>query len=521
MQEENFDLGDELQKTDAISEVLAIIDLDAITREQERNRIADQYGISKGAIDKYIKEIKKREKTGGTTEIVSEVEPAVDRIEGDKLLSAIKAVLRTYVILPTGVVEPISAWVLLTYCYDAFRILPMLGIVSPVKRCGKTTLLEVLQGLTNKGLTASNISPAAVFRTIEKYSPTLLVDEADTFIKDNEELRGVLNSGHTRSGAYVIRVQGDDHEPVKFSTWGPKAIAMICQTSSSLPDTIEDRSVVVSLRRKAPGETVARIGVDFEQECDELRRSCRRWADDNIDTLRDLEPDIPQTNNDRMTDNWTPLIAIADVAGGEWPEPIRRSMLGMLDGTDDSIGPKLLKDIQDIFVSQSVERIFSDDLVEALTEIKDSPWCDWNRGKGLTQNGLARLLQPFGIHSKTMRINDDRRKGYSFDCFNDAFQRYIPSLPPLQSVTTGQPNNINKIDGKQNVTSNNDVTDEKQLKLLDSFNCHDVTDETGGTGEDIKETKFKCFGCDENDLGMCRFTGTRRPIEEASEYCTR
>jgi hypothetical protein len=245
----------------------------------------------------------------------------------------------------------------------------------------------------------------------------------------------------------------------------------------TLPDTLQDRSVVVSLRRKAPGETVSRLDVDFENKCTNLRRFCRRWVDDNMDTLRTIRPDIPATNNDRMTDNWTPLLSIADVAGGPWPELMRKSMLGMLDGTDESIGPKLLRDIQDIFKSH--QRIFSDDLVEALTDIKESPWVDWNRGKGLAQNGLARLLKPFDIYSKTLRINEDRRKGYELNSFKDAFKRYIPSIPPVSSVTTGQHNNINDIDEKQTVTNNNDVTDEKQLKLLESFDCHGVTDEKG------------------------------------------
>jgi len=503
MEEENFDLGEELQKNDLITQVLAIVDLDPLSREQERNRISGEHNVRKSVIDEFIKELKKREETGGTEEIVSEVEPAEQSISGDKLLSAIRDTLKKYVILPSGVAEPIASWVVLTYCPDAFRILPMLGINSPVKRCGKTTLMEVLQGMTNKGLTASNISSAAVYRTIEKYSPTLLVDEADTFIKDNEELRGVLNSGHTRAAAFVIRVQGDDHEPVKFSTWGPKAIAMI----GTLPDTLQDRSVVVSLRRKAPGESVSRIGVNFEKECDDLRRACRRWADDNMDALRESEPDIPETNNDRMTDNWMPLIAIADIAGGPWPELMRKSMLGMLDGTDESIGPKLLKDIREIFDSHMGERIFSDELTEALVDKKESPWCDWNRGKGLTQNGLARLLNPFSIFSKTIRINDKRRKGYSIECFEDAFKRYIPPIPSISTVTTGQPNNINKIDENQTVTSNNDVTDEKRHKQLKLLNCHDVTDENRGTekcinNDDVPIWKKLKFDSEEDYLKM-------------------
>ncbi len=479
---ETFDLGKQLENSEKTleKEVKAIISLDLLQREAERNRIAKEYDVRKSVIDEYIKEFTNKEKTGGTTEIVTEVEPASKNISGDTLLSAIKDELLKYIILPAGIAEAITAWVVLTYCHDAFRILPMLGIVSPVKRCGKTTLLEVLQGLTNKGLAASNISPAAVFRTIEKYSPTLLVDEADTFLKDNDELRGVLNSGHTRATAFVVRVVGENHEPVKFSTWGPKAVAMI----GTLPDTLHDRSVVISLRRKAPGETVSRIGVDFENECSKLRQACRRWADDNMDILRKIKPFISTTNSDRVTDNWMPLLAIADVAGGDWPELMQKSMRGMLDGTDDSIGPKLLYDIQDIFESHQEERIFSNDLVEALIDKKESPWCDWNRGKGLTQNGLAKLLKPFSLKSKTMRIGEDRRNGYELSDFTDAFKRYIPLIPPISSMTPCQPNNINELKINQNVTDKNDVTDKKQDNLLDLKDCHNVMDEKGGNGKD-------------------------------------
>jgi hypothetical protein len=270
----------------------------------------------------------------------------------------------------------------------------------------------------------------------------------------------------------------------------------------TLPDTLQDRSVIVSLRRKAPGETVSRVDVDFENECLGIRQACRRWGDDHLHILKTTKPDIPTTNNDRVTDNWTPLLAIADVAGGEWPELIRKSMLGMLDSADDSIGPKLLYDIQDIFNSHMGERIFSDDLVEALKDKKESPWCDWSRGRGLSQNGLARLLKPFGIYSKTMRIGEKRRKGYELESYNDAFKRYIPPTHPVSSVTTEQPNNINEIHQNQSVTDKNDVTDEKQRKLFNVNDCYDVTDEKGGTGKDIPLWKQLKFESEEEYLKM-------------------
>jgi putative DNA primase/helicase len=470
---------------DLEEEIKAIARLDPLKREFERNRIAKEYGIRKSLIDRLISDFIQEEKIGSSDEVVTEVEPSDHTVDGSVLLNSISEILSNHVILPDGAAESIAAWILFSYCYRAFRICPNLGIVSPVKRCGKTTLLEVMQGLVNKGLSSSNLTPAAVYRTIDKYHPTLLVDEADTFLKDSNELRGILNSGHTLATAFVIRVEGDNHEPTKFSTWGPKAVTMI----GKLPDTLEDRSIIISLRRKALGEKVSRLDLGFEDKCLDIRRKCQRWTDDNLDRLFLARPQMPESNNDRMIDNWMPLFAIAEVAGGDWSELIKKSMLKMMDISDDSVGPMLLEDIREIFYSHPHERIFSDDLVNALKDRAERPWIDWNRGKGLTQNGLARLLKPFDVRSKTMRIGDGRRNGYELDSFKDAFKRYISSLPSnlsVSSMTTGQTNKINTLNEKQNMTDNNSVMDEKRHKQLKINGCHDVMDENGDL-EEIKE----------------------------------
>jgi len=486
--EKSIDIAKQLEKDEKTleSEVKAIIPLDLLAMEIEIKRIAKEFDVRKTIIDQYIKEFVKKEQEGGSPDVVTGVEPFEEEVDGANLLDSISAELLKYVILPSGAAIAIAVWIVLTYFLNAFRIFPILGITSPIKRCGKTTLLEVLQGLTNKGLTASNISPAAVFRTIDKYHPTLLIDEADTFLKDNDELRGVLNSGHTKTTAFVIRVEGESLEPVKFSTWGPKAISMI----GSLPETLQDRSVVIKLRRKMPDERAAKLDIDFEAECIDIRRKCQRWADDNLNKLTLTRPEMPTTNNDRMADNWMPLFAIAHIAGGDWPELIKKSMSKMMSGEDDNIGVMLLEDIRDIF--NSTERMFSSDLVDALKEKLDRPWDDWNRGKGLTQNGLGRLLKPFGVTSKTMRIAEDRKKGYELNGFKDVFRRYLPT-PPVSSVTTGQVNNINNLDVNQSVTNKISITDEKQANQLKLQGCHAVTDEKGGIEGKSEIPEWKRF----------------------------
>ncbi len=436
---------------DVKAEIEKLIGLDPVERELERDRIAKKYKIRKSIIDEYITHLKPKEEPPGR-EVVSEVEPAAEAVNGAQLLNTISRELSRYVILPLGSAVAIALWVMLTYCYDAFRVLPLLAALSPEKRCGKTTLLEVLLALVYKGLAASNISSAAVYRTVDICQPALLVDEADTFLKDNDELRGVFNSGHTKALAFVVRCEGDDNHPEKYSTWGPKVIAMIGQ----LPATLEDRSIVVPLRRKIADEKIAKLDIEFERHALHIRQKCRRWADDNFKTLCVTRPEVPHTGNDRATDNWQPLFAIAEVAGGDWPIRVKESMGKLLSFSDETtIGPKLLADIRDIFEEGFDTRMFSADLVDRLIGLEERPWGDWNKGKGLNQNKLANLLKPFQIRSKQIRIGDQKKRGYAIDQFVDSFERYLfnPLRGGAQSGTAVQTNDISRIGQNQGGTT--------------------------------------------------------------------
>lgn len=479
-----------IDKAEALKrEVTSLVDLDLIEREIWRNRLVEKYKVRKSVIDDYLRQLLKLPEESKS--VVSDTEPAADPVDGAGLLDKILADMVRRVILPEGAAEAITAWLLLTYCHTAFNVLPLLGITSPTKRCGKTTLIEILQGLAEKGLAASSLTPAAVFRTIEKYTPTLLIDEADTFLRENDELRGIINSGHTRASAFVIRVEGDNHEPVKFSTWGPKAIGMI----GSLPDTIEDRAVVIKLRRKMSNESVVKTSINFVDQCAGIRSRLKRWADDNFDKICNVCISVPASGNDRADDNWYPLFAIAEVVGGGWPEKIKkaRTKLTPDNPAEEAIGIKLLIDVRDIFRSHNADRIFSKDLVEALTGLTESPWADWRKGKGLNPNGMARMLKPFGIESKTMRIGDDLFKGYALKSFQDTFNRYIPGI---SSVTPLQSNDFSNLNENQSVTSDNDVTDENHDNQPNLFDCYDVTDEKQGNGQ-----KEDCLGCGAWDKG--------------------
>src|SRR5688572_31347417 len=136
--------------------------------------------------------------------------PAVEAwnagVDGAELLDGLSALLRRYVVLPKWGVEALALWVVHTYAFPLREVTTYVGVVSPEKRCGKTTLLTLLSMLANRALVASNISPPAMIRVIEEVQPTMLIDEADSFLQGEDELRGILNAGYSRESAYVVSV---------------------------------------------------------------------------------------------------------------------------------------------------------------------------------------------------------------------------------------------------------------------------------------------------------------------------
>lgn len=157
-------------------------------------------------------------------------EPWPEPMNGAELLDAMVYDLCSYVIMTAYQAYAVVLWALHAFAVDIFAITPRLAITSPLPDCGKTTLLDWIGTVVPRKIEACNISPAAAFRTIEAAKPTLLIDEADTFLKDNPELKGILNSGHRRGG-HVIRVEGDAHEARMFATFCACAIALIGKLS--------------------------------------------------------------------------------------------------------------------------------------------------------------------------------------------------------------------------------------------------------------------------------------------------
>jgi hypothetical protein len=271
---------------------------------------------------------------------------------------------------------------------------------------------------------SSNVTPAAVFRVIEKYKPCLLIDEADTFLGVNDELRGILNSGHRKGGA-VLRVTGDDLEPRQFATFGPCAIALI----GTLPPTLADRSIPVELSRRRPSEPVESYRPDRAGHLDQLARQAARWAQDNAIAVGAADPEMPEEVTNRACDNWRVLKAIASVAGGKWPGYIDEAAKAAQarGGEEASRLELLLGDIRAVGFTGNDAEVRSADLVQRLIDLEGRPWAELGRShKPLTQNGLARLLKPLAIGPGNVGPENSRARGYKREQFQDAFERYLP-----------------------------------------------------------------------------------------------
>src|SRR5215475_5569841 len=332
---------------------------------------------------------------------------------------------RCVVSLPDGGAEALALWIVFTYALDAFDVAPILALCSPLKRCGKTTTEDLTAALAQRPLTAASITVAALYRTVEQFAPTLIVDEADTFLLTNLALRGVINSGHTRATAFVIRTAG--HEPRLFSTWGARMIALI----GRLPATLEDRAIVLPMRRRAPGEAVDRIRrTELQRQLDPLRRRAVRWVADHLAALRTADPAVPDELDDRQADNWRPLLAIAEAAGGVWPNLARaaaRTLAASVVEADQAAPVQLLADLRDLFATTPADKLATAVILRYLATLEDRPWADYARGESLTPHQLARLLDRFNIKTRQIREGSVTRKGYMRSNFTDAFRRYLPT----------------------------------------------------------------------------------------------
>lgn len=404
--------------------------LSELEYELERTEAAKSLNnMSVRSLDKLVKKAKSKIESESSNNLIVDIVLSSEPVADIALLAdQISQILDDHIACTDAVKVAATLWMLMTWLIPASHFLPIAWINAPERRCGKSTLLTLMSRMSRRSLPTSNITGSALFRSIESYKPTLFIDEIDTFINDNEGIRGVLNAGHSRDNPYIIRCVGDDNEPVPFNVFGAKAISGI----GRIPDTLIDRSIPLTLRRKMRDETKKRVRDLPVDVTNKIQSQLARWSDDNMLAVKEADPVLPISINDRAQDNWQILFKIAMLLGDEWLEKAHRSCMDISgsDSDEPSSNEQLLSDIRTVFSLTQTNRLLSRDLLTELRRDPEMSWSTYNEGKTITLRQIAKKLSAFRISSKDLRAFDInghevRGKGYDINDFQDAFSRYL------------------------------------------------------------------------------------------------
>lgn len=362
---------------------------------------------------------------------------ADETLNGSGLLGEVEGTLRRYVIFPSeDAYVAVTLWIAATHGQQAWDVATRLNFKSPEKRCGKTRAQDIVSALSHASISTANISPAALVHSIDPENPpTLHIDETDTVFGGSgggktadkaEDLRGIINAGHQRGRPYL--------------RWDPihrqmDALPTFCMVSlagiGDLPDTIEDRSVVIPMRRRAKGEKVETFRYRRDTPAlDQLRERLHAWVRTHVSELRAATPDMPV--DDRAADTWESLIAIADLAGDDWPDRARKTCRALCHeserNADMHLHEELLSDMHVVFGTE--DKLSTVELIERLAAIEESPWAEFYNGVRIihvTDRQIATLLKQYNVKSKKIRVDGGTtgtRQGYLRVHLQDAWTRY-------------------------------------------------------------------------------------------------
>ncbi len=401
--------------------------LDELSYQIKKRTIAKDLGMGVNDLDKVVKQERQGLEVSKITSIIDDVEPHPAHVNGDELAHEILAIIKSHIVCNDAVAVSVTLWIFFTWCIDVCHIAPIAWINAPEKGCGKTQLATLMGRMSRRTIATANISPASLFRCIDRYSPTLVIDEADSFFNNNDDLRGIVNAGFSRDICHLWRCVGDNNEPAPFNVFGAKIISGI----GKLPSTVMDRSISITLKRALPHEKRQRVKSLPKATTSTIKAKLARWSDDNMAKVAMSKPNIPESIYNREFDTWEILFQIADTLGGNWLKLVTNACLVIseVDNKEPTEGEELLNDIKAVFELQGVENIATRDLLAALVGADNDGltkrWATSNKGQPMTDRQLAKRLKGFGVNSKQIRFGEKNLMGYTLESFKDVFSRYL------------------------------------------------------------------------------------------------
>jgi Protein of unknown function (DUF3631) len=464
--------------TDSLMADIAASGLSDFTLKPLADAIAKATGFEKGAICKGIEKARGAYEAAAADSVahtaapacVSDPEPSASPPPLGKLLRAVAAMVTQRVYCLPHVADAVALWCIGSWGVNppgdptsGPDIFPRLHLHSPTKRCGKSTLLEIVQSAVRRPLAATDVTVAVIFRSVDKWHPTLIIDEADRLFAKNQELTGIINSGHTRSG-YALRLtevprQGvTSYEPTSFSTFAAVALAGI----GSLPSTIEDRSIRIDMQRQPDGQKAKAQRIGLKQLAN-LRSKIAPHFMAHADAIGAAmatgvpDSDIPSALNDRDGDNWRPLLGLALLAGGGWLAraqhaaglvcrvsadgdrgnewALQQIVEHVTEGRAAAVaewqawvrsGRKTVKPLPGrpgVQRATPFRYVVSDNLAAWLMGKDDSGFGDAHDTPTVKLR-IARLLRTFGVRPTVRRFNGMPTRGYDVSAIRAVWRRY-------------------------------------------------------------------------------------------------
>ena len=451
--------------------ILMLAALPKIDYDKQRITAAEILGIRASTLDEEVATARQatigpNTDTGqGSAVTLQAPEPWTDSVDGNQLVTDLINILQDYLVVSDENLIAIAFWVIHAHCLDCFNHTPRLNVTAPEKACGKTLVLDLLLHLTPRAVRTENLSTAVMFRLMDAQRPTLIIDEYDTFLKYNDDLRGALNSGWQYGGQHM-RCEGDGNEVRAFRTFGAVALAGI----RGLPPTLHDRSIVIKMKRATRDEITKIKKFDSRRTgwLEDQNRKIARWALDHQVTISKSDPEMPESFYNRTADRWRPLFAIADCVGGTWPNRVRQVAISLESGeAQESNAVMLLQDIETILTN--TDPITSAGLAEELIKLDDRPWGEYGKmQKPISKNSVARILKTFNIKPHQIRFGEKNLRGYESEQFADAFRRYVSQEIVVPSAEPLQPNKNMASSGFPTATH---VADENTLQPNENEGC--------------------------------------------------
>lgn len=349
-------------------------------------------------------------------------------IDSARLIAEVEAFVTRYVILPSAARLPVALWAVATHLFDSFDCFPYLNLSSPTPRCGKTRMLEILELVCAHPWRGTAPTEAALFRFIELKRPTLLLDEIEGLSSRKASERdsavlAILNAGY-KKGQTVPRCVGNAHELQNFHVYCPKAFAAI----GRLPSTLADRSIIIPMQRRAPGETIARFRFERAKgEAEPIRHKVEQIVKAVGGEIREAYAGLPELSflSDRDEEIFAPLFSLCAVLAPGRIQELQHCAKKLSDGkagdaADDTLPLRLLHDMRAVWPEAETNAL-TKQLLAALADLEESPWkseCELNPRK------LARMLRGFEVCPRQVRTASGEGKGYILTELERAISRY-------------------------------------------------------------------------------------------------